>query len=174
MANTYTLISSNTLGSDTATVTFSSIPGTYTDLVLKGSARLSAAGVAFDTPFVRYNNNSSSIYSQIILRGTGSAAQSANSGANATRLELGNIPAATATANTFGSFEIYIPSYTASQNKPTSFFTAQENNNSTSYIQSIANLFRSTSAITEINLYNSAGVNFVTGSSFYLYGIKNS
>jgi hypothetical protein len=79
------------------------------------------------------------------------------------------------TTSTFNSSEIYIPSYTASQNKPINQFTAIENNNVTageSEIDAWAHLYRDTAAISSFII--TAYVTFAIGSSFYLYGIKNS
>jgi len=83
MPNTYTLISSNVLSSTAASVTFSSIPATFTDLVLRASIR----GNGTQTPDVgvlNINSNGASNFSSTYLRGTGSAANSARDTAAAT------------------------------------------------------------------------------------------
>jgi hypothetical protein len=84
------------------------------------------------------------------------------------------VDGATATANTFGSTEIYIPSYTVSQNKPLSIFSVQENNTSSAFIVCAANLWRNTAAVTSIYLVPNTASNFIATSSFYLYGISNA
>jgi hypothetical protein len=174
MANTYTLIASNTLGSSAASVTFSSIPATYTDLVLKVSVRSTRAATSnnFD---MRINSDSSSLYSYTYIYGSGSSAASSRS-SNDTSFFISTMNAANSTSSTFTSAEIYIPSYTASQNKPLGSFGAFENNSSTTNeIDANAHLYRSTSAITSLTLYSGLGsFSFDTGSSFFLYGIKNS
>ena len=171
MANTYVLISSNTLSSSAASVTFSSIPSTYTDLVLKVSVRSDRANTQDD---VRITFNSTTTnYSYTYLRGSGSAAISGSSTTDPWEW-FGNMDAANATSNTFANGELYIPSYLASQNKPTSAIMAMEDNvSSPVYLTANANLWRNTAAITSITLALGFG-NFVSGSSFYLYGIKNS
>ena len=173
MANTYTLIASNTLSSSAASVTFSSIPNTYTDLVIRGSVR-DTTSATISKIEVQFNANSSAIYSHTVLTGNGATASSARkSGAGNTFHDFDNtVDSATATASTFASFELYIPSYTASQNKPGSYFGAQENNNATAFITANANLFRDTAAISSIKF--TAQTSFVSGTSFFLYGIKNS
>lgn len=170
MANTYTLISAQTLASSAASVTFSSIPATYTDLVLRVSARTDQSGVSVST-IVTINGDTATNYSRIILQGNGSAASSSSSSsaANTRILTQGT----TATASTFGNTEIYIPSYTVSQNKPFSSFVVTETNATATDMLAQAHLWRNTAAITSIVFSLSAG-NFVSGSSFYLYGIKNS
>lgn len=171
MANTYTLIASNTLGSSAASVTFSSIPATYTDLVVRISARADT-GDTFQNLRVQINGNTGTVYSNTRLEGNGATASSARN-SNASFLASGEVDGSTATSNTFASIEMYFPSYAASINKPISTFAAQENNTTTAYIRGIAGLFSSTTAISSIQ-FKPVADNFVSGSSFFLYGIKNS
>ena len=174
MPNTYTLISSNVLTSTTASVTFSSIPATFTDLVLRISGRTTVTGQATDNLELRFNGSSSSIYSITRLRGDGSTASSSRNSGVTVINGLTAFDAADATTATFSSLEIYVPSYLASQNKPVSLFSAQENNNTTANVVFTAGLWRDTSAITSIYIGSNSGGSFVSDSSFYLYGIKNS
>ena len=67
---------------------------------------------------------------------------------------------------------MYIPSYTVSQSKPISTFTAQENNNTQGFITGIAGLYRDNAAISSITI--AAATTFASTSSFYLYGISNA
>jgi hypothetical protein len=172
MPVTYELIASNVLGSAAASVTFSAIPSTYTDLVLRASARNSAA-VNNAVLGLTVNGLTTTIYSTLYLQGTGSAASSTF---NATQTELnGNTFQGTATtADTFTSIEFYIPNYTVASNKPISGISHAENNATAALTRASANLIRTTAAITSINLFDTSAANFVAGSSFYLYGIKNS
>ena len=170
MPSTYTLISSNVLTSSAASVTFSAIPSTYTDLVLRISARGDRAGTMVN---INTNlNGGSGNHSYTYLEGNGSAVSSARF---ATQNNIGSNPmtAVSATANTFGSAELYIPSYTASQNKPINSIGVNETNSASAFIDSVAGLYNSVSAISSITLTPAAN-SFVSGSSFYLYGIKNS
>jgi hypothetical protein len=172
MPSTYTLISSNVLSSSAASVTFSAIPATFTDLVLRVSGRTDR-GSTFNTVLVEFNSNTSN-YSYTTLTGQGSTASSTrlSSGSSGS---FGVISGDTNTANTFGSGELYLPNYTASQNKPYSVFTVNESNAATIINQGVyANLWQNTSAITQIKLTPDNTTNFISGSSFYLYGIKNS
>lgn len=171
MANTYTLIASNTLSSSAASVTFSSIPSTYTDLVIRYSAR-GASNI--DTVTLRVNSDSTVLYSYRSLQGNGSAATSSNDGGGDTQSVLPyGVVNSTYTASTFSNGEIYIPNYTVSQNRQIGTFQTQENNSTTSGIATTATLYRSTTTISTLTLYGSAG-SFAAGSSFYLYGIANS
>lgn len=170
MASTYTLISSNVLSSSAASVTFSSIPSTYTDLVLKVSARGTGNG---NNIGLRFNGVSTGQYSRIYLMGDGATASSSiGSSETSADMRAGYNPAS-ATASTFSNAEIYIPSYQASQNKPLGSFNANENNGTTAQIAANANLWSNTASITSLEILIGTG-SFVSGSSFYLYGIKNS
>jgi hypothetical protein len=170
---TYTLISSNVLASSAASVTFSSIPATYTDLVLRISARTSSASAANNIR-VQFNSDTSTNYSETSLRGSGSAASSYRVSSATELVEGFVINADSSTSNTFGSLELYIPSYTASQSKPMSSFPVQENNTTAANIIPTAELWRNNAAITSIYMYISGGNTLMVGSSFYLYGISNA
>jgi len=171
MATTYTLISSNVLTSSAASVTFSSIPGTYTDLVLRISARGTSTDFT-DYPIVLEINDTSSTlsYTEVSYNG-GTPASYNGTGV----FYIPQFSLATTTANTFGTSEVYFPNYTVSQNKPFSAFGAPENNGAINRrgISAIAGLWRNTAAITKLYMTMAAG-NFVSGSSFYLYGISKS
>lgn len=178
MANTYTLISSNVLTATAATVTFSAIPATFTDLVLRISTRSDSPNGqgAADGLFVRFNSSTAGQYSWTILKGDGTTA---TSGHNYT---VGNFYAGDffgtvgylATASTFSSTEFYIPNYASSNTKPMSVFGVNETNATAAYLGVEAALWNNTSAISSISLSPVFANNFVSGSSFYLYGIKNS
>ena len=171
MANTYTLISSNVLASAAASVTFSSIPATYTDLVVRASARSSVAGVFSDLVTTINSDTTAANYSHTYLNGQGSTAYSGRGNEKVNDSLTGN----NATASTFSSFEYYIPSYTVSQFKPFSIITNIENNSSTDWAETaVAYLYRSNTAISTLKFAPPSAVNFAAGSSFYLYGIKNS
>ena len=171
MANTYTLISSNVLTSSAATVTFSAIPSTYTDLVLRWSARGTAAVSA--VAIYAKLNTSTGVYSYTLV-GVDDGTVLSDRGSNQTNNDSGRFSGGSTTANTFGSGELYLPNYAGTTQKPMSSFAVSENNSSTVYrIRANAMLANVTSAVSSIELSTSTG-NFDSGSSFYLYGIKNS
>lgn len=175
MANTYTLIASNTLSSSAASVTFSSIPNTYTDLVLRFSARASGSGSLAGLA-IKFNGSTTSIYSNTNLLAYSASGTSDRTTNAASIPATDNITDGGGTANTFSNNELYIPSYTASQNKPTSLSSVVEKNTVTNFewlVYTGAGLYRDTAAISSIALTTNAG-SFVSGSSFFLYGIKNS
>ena len=178
MPSTYTLISSNVLASSAASVTFSAIPSTYTDLVLRCSTRADSSSGSYASYILASINSTttSGSFTVLSMNSTSTAATSFNATGNTNWLGAAN--GGGTTANTFSNVELYLPSYTASQNKPMSVFSVFENNASGVGTGgpwgAFAELWSSTSAITSISLTLSGGYNFVSGSSFYLYGLKSS
>ena len=172
MPSTYTLISSNVLASSAASVTFSAIPSTYTDLVLRFSTRTDAATTQSQM-WITINGLTTSIYSFRRFYGTGTAVSNEASAATLPdNVTTAIADGANATASTFANGEIYIPSYTVAQNKPFSSISSQENNLTAAYTSALAGLISSTASVTSLSILTPS--NFVSGSSFYLYGIKNS
>ena len=169
MAATYEPISTQTLGSSTAVITFSSIPQTYTDLVIVVN---SAGSVALDWD-VQFNGDSGSgsgtNYSVTGLGGNGTSASSSRaSAANSTRLDQG---AGNMSATTIQAIAItHIFNYT---NTTTYKAILSRTSNAGYGAGSSAGLWRNTAAITQIAYSNwGAGATYVAGSTFTLYGIK--
>ena len=167
-SNTYTLIASSTVGSGGASsIDFTSIPSTYTDLVLICSLRVSRASTVNNT-VIKFNGSSSS-YSEKVLYGSGS---SAGSYSDTQIYDVNN--AANSTANTFANSQFYIPNYAGSANKSVSNDSVSENNATSATSQLVAGLWSNTAAITSISLTDYSGTNFVQYSTAYLYGVKNA
>jgi hypothetical protein len=167
MANTFFKIASVTVGSGgAANMTFSSIPSTYTDLVIKISARDTRSGFGSNT-IIGFNGSTSNFTFRRLI-GDGSTAESD------TAFGLGVFNGNTSTSNTFANAEVYIPNYTSSNNKSYSVDSVSENNNTTAYQQLTAGLWSQTTAITSVNLYPASGENWMQYSTATLYGIKNS
>lgn len=171
MASSRYLISSQTLGSSQASVTFSSIPSGYTDLVLKWSVRTDYG--ATRTGFKLTANSITSGYSETYLLQYSSTVTSGSYTGNA--FFWGEyIDGTGATSDTFGSGEVYIPSYTVSQYKPMSLFSVAEGNSSTDTgMYAKALLLSQNAAISSLTATANTG-NFVSGTSFYLYGLKSN
>lgn len=168
MANTYTLIQSITVGAGgAASIAFSSIPQTYTDLVLVSSLR--STSTSNDLAMTLAFNGSTSNFTSIYLYGN-IPGGTAVSGSNA--FYHGNLNGNGSTANIFTSTSLYIPNYAGSTNKSYSVNNTMENNSTTSYPFLVAGLWSVTSAITSITISNAS--NFAQYSSASLYGIKNS
>jgi hypothetical protein len=168
MPNTFTLIQAVTVGSGGASsISFSSIPGTFTDLCVKFSARDNSSYIANNIA-ISFNGSSTS-FSVRNLYGNGSSASSGTQ-TNAAALAA----AANATASTFSNSEIYIPNYAGSTNKSYSGDSVSENNATEAYDWFYAGLWSNTAAITSITIAAGSSATFQNYSNFYLYGIKNS
>ena len=169
MANTYTLIGSSTATSGAVSyIDFTSIPGTYTDLLVKASLRINEPYVS-ENFYIQFNGTTTNLtYKQIIgvpNAGTVSSNSSFPGYANGS----------TSTSNTFGNLEIYIPNYTSTSTyKSFSSDTVNENNTSEARPALAAGLWSSNSAITSIRLISDTGATLLQYSSAYLYGIKKS
>ena len=172
MADTYTLLEKITVGAAGASsVTFTSIPQTYTDLQILVSARSTRTSDFRDELFIRFNSDSGNNYSVRDLNGSGSTAGTSSS-LTTNYLKRGTTPTDNATASTFSNNTIYIPNYTGSNQKSVSTEEVTENNSSTNnYLDLRAGLWTGTSAITSISLTPEVGPNFAQYSTFYLYGI---
>lgn len=168
MANTYQLIASNTVSTPVASVTFSSIPATYTDLVLQVSVRSTEADTG--TSLRVYFNSDTGNISVKELRAISTTVASYT----VSYAQAGYIAGANSQANTFGSATIYIPNYTSSSNKSSLGDIAQvSNTGAENYGVLSARLWSVTDAITSVTV-DDAAANWAQYSSFYLYGIKNS
>jgi hypothetical protein len=152
------------LTSGQAAISFNSIPQDFTDLYILMSARTNRV-LEGDGFYLRFNNNSSG-YTQRRLIGSGSGVSSD------TQTGVFFTTAANATANTFGNSSIYVPNYTGNAFKSYSNDGASENNATTSYLGINAGLWSNTAAISSIVIVPEGGTEFVTNSSFSLYGVR--
>ena len=177
---TMTLLGKQTVGSAGASsITFSSIPQTYTDLIVKWSTRGTANNGGLS---IRFNGDtSSSNYYYIDLHTqNGTSVQTFNQATYAgynTYIYAWAEPS-TFTASTFSNGEMYLPNYTStSVKKAMSIDSGGENNATAAYLGYISGTWTSTSAITSINIQpdlGSTGSNFAQYSTFLLYGVSTT
>jgi hypothetical protein len=156
---TYTQIATTTLSSAQSSVTFSSISGSYTDLVLVTNGKMSAGSAVNNK--ITFNSDTGTNYSRTYVYGDGS---SALSGRDSSQDNLGFI-------------------YWSSTNPSTTIIQIQNYSNTTTYKTALARtsesgvaaayvgLWRSTSAITSITITRGSTNDFASGSTFSLYGI---
>jgi hypothetical protein len=172
MATTFTKIADVTVGSGgAASIDFTSIPGTYTDLVIKYSLRSNVSGVN-ESVGLRFNSDSGANYSYKRLYATGSATGSDSPGSNYSW--GGYVAGNTSTANTFGNGETYIPNYAGSTAKSNSADGVGETDATTAYMSLHANLWNSSSAINAITLLPINGTAWNQYSTATLYGVNNA
>jgi hypothetical protein len=173
MTNTMTFISSVTVGSGGASsINLTSIPSTYTDLILKISFRNTNAGSPNGDSTLQFNSDTANNYAVNTLYSTGSSMVSNifSSSQEDIRPNGGN-----STANTFANVEIYIPNYAGSKTKSFSVDLVVENNATSNFMNLDAGLWSSTAAITSIQI--NAGTYSQTLAQYstaYLYGVKNA
>lgn len=166
MAITYEPIATQTLSSNQTSVIFSSIPQTYTDLILVcGSLGMNTVGSAGR---LRFNSDSGTNYSSTWMVADGTSTLSSRDSSQTSMRIIG--------------------AYTGpnTSNAETYTFSIQNYTNTTTYktvigrgsapskeVYSIVGLWRSTSAITSMTIVSYNGTDsFLTGSTFTLYGIK--
>jgi hypothetical protein len=151
-----------------SSVTFTSIPQSYTDLQITMSSRVDAAnGVAQ----LYFNGSTASDKRWLRVYGDGSSAVSGNSSGLSAYFRPIGMNRSDQTASVFGNMSIYIPNYTSSSTyKSMSADGVNENNATFAEAALNAGLWESNSAITSITIIPSAG-NFVQYSTFYLYGV---
>jgi hypothetical protein len=141
---------------------------------VKYSTRTDRA-VFVEAIYLQFNASGGTAYSDRLLFSTGTAVMANTSSSQANINNAGITSGATATANTFGSGEIYIPNYLRSMNKTTSSEGISENNNSTdAYMHVNTGLWSNTAAITSLKIVPVQGNSFVQYSTAYLYGISNA
>ena len=159
--STEVAIATQTLGSAASSITFSSIPSTYTDLRLVMVCTTSAVGVVR----IQFNGDTATNYSETSLAGNGATARSGSS-VNKTYIDIDNL-AGNTSATIPELYTIDVFSYAGSTYK-TVLNTSSEDNNGSGTLTRQVGLWRSTSAITSIALIGST---FSIGTTATLYGI---
>lgn len=172
MAVTYTPIQTTTLGSAQSTVTFSSIPSTYTDLILVVNSATTHTLATFVS--MLFNSDASTNYSINEMFGTGSTANSSQAGnTNVAWLGL-DVSISTTLGESIITSDIM--SYRNTSVNKSWLGRVNRASSSLDYpgTNTVSGTWRNTAAITSITVQNTRGgtnYNFATGSSFTLYGI---
>jgi hypothetical protein len=157
---TYEPIATATASGSQATISFTSISGSYTDLVLVTQTSYGANGKSIN---MQFNSDTGANYSYTFLLGDGSAASSGRGTA------ITGVPFAfIATA---GQVDVSIVSIQNYSNSTTYKTCLYRSNNAANRVQANVALWRSTSAITRIDVKSNDGTNYSSGSTFTLYGI---
>lgn len=161
MPQTYVPLGSYTTTAGQTSVTFSSIPSGYTDLVLSGQAGI-AVGAPDDILSIRLNGATTG-YSTTIIKGSGSAAETYRV-TGAGYLSMGREAYNCAVIIHFLNYS------NTTTNK--SLIGRLNVADYTSGVTATVGLWQSTAAINSITIYEQAGAQFATGRVFSLYGIK--
>jgi hypothetical protein len=157
MPSTYTPIATTTLGSNAGSVTFSSVPSIYTDIIAVCNIKLSSAS----TIYTQVNADNGNNYSKTSLEAeNGAVTSSRNSNINSPLFGY------SADTNNFGNTIINYQNYSNTTTNKT--FIGR--GNYIGFVVASVALWRNTAAINEIKILGS----FATGSSFTLYGVKSA
>lgn len=163
--NTYEAIATQTLGSAAATVTFSSIPSTYTDLVIVSSP----ANNTSDSLYFKINGDTGSSYSTTWMTGNGTTATSSRQGTNTTGI-LAGAPVVGMSSTNYGVSVIQIMNYSNATTYKTALCRWALGSAETN---ATVGLWRSTSAITSVTILSGGGT-LSANSTFSIYGVKNA
>lgn len=172
MALTYDKIATTTLSSAVASVSFTSISSTYTDLVVIASVQGQSAGCNMEIWFNGDGSNTN--YSSTVLYGAGAAGATRNS--NQAKIDFGtNGGMPYANSNQFGLAVYHIQNYSNSTTYKTVLGTARSPNGGYTDAPEItfaAGIWRNTAAITSINIGVNNSKTMQIGSTITIYGIK--
>ena len=171
MPSTYTPIATTTLGSAASTITFSSISGTYTDLIV--ACKLPANGTSNNSDGFRFqlNGDTASNYSATWLTNSGTTPVSSRE-SSATKGRVGNI---SQTTNDVGTAIVQFLNYSNTTTYKTVLGRSGNlNSNGDSNVFAAVSMWRSTAAITQIVFSSSGGANFPIGTMMTIYGVKSA
>lgn len=163
-----TLISTTTVSTPVASITLSSLPQTYTDLLIVVSPRSDSASTALNL-LMQFNGDTGANYAYKYLRGSGATVGVGGGTGQTSILANSVVPGSTATANTFGNITYTIPNYAGSLSKMVLNNGVSENNAATSYQTLNGGAWTSTAAITSI-AFTTTG-NFVANTVVSVYGV---
>jgi hypothetical protein len=171
----YDSIATVTVGAGgSSSITFSSIPSTYTNLQIRYNARTDRSGSAEDNIQLRFNSDSGNNYTTNVFYGDGSTAGSFSDGTNVTFNTRGMVSASAATSNIFGAGIYDIFNYgNTSINKTVKCLSGYDQSGS-AQVRLSSGIWFNTAAITSITIVSANNANMVQNSSFALYGIKGA
>jgi hypothetical protein len=158
MTDTYRPLATVTLGSSASSDTFSSIHATYRDLIVVNSGTTSSNSSAY----LQYNADTGSNYSQVLMLGNGTAAQSFSG--TSTGAEVGTV------YGTQGIIRVQIMDYSATDKHKTAL---SRSDNAANQTLASATRWANTAAITSVRAYYQTAATWQTGTTFNLFGIAS-
>ena len=173
--SSYESIATTTVGSGgAATITFSSIPSTYTHLQLRATLRTSDSGSSAGDIVIQFNSDTGTNYSNHILYGNGSSAGAAGASSQSKNYTIFT-STAIAGASYFGAAIVDVLDY-ANTNKYKTIrsLSGADYNNTNGQVRFGSSVWLNTNVVSTITLTDYVGTNFAQYSSFALYGIKGA
>lgn len=155
----WTQIASTTLGGSAGSITFSSISGSYRDLVILGNCDFDSS-----TRLKMRVNGSSANYYYLNLGATGGSYYTFNAGG----YDSADFYAGANVSGTWQPFRIELNDYSSTDNAKSWYYSGGKPG---STIEFGSGNWNNTSAVNSITLFPSGGVNFITGTQISLYGI---
>ena len=166
--STYTPIATYSVPSTTSSYTFTSISGSYTDLVLEMNIQgVASSGSGANTVFLEFNGDTGSNYSRTALLADSGGAQS-NRNSNQAKITAGNGFESSTLSNTYATLIMNIQNYSNTTTYKTLIGRWSSN---ADRVGAPVGLWRSTSAITSIKITCDSASGIAQGSTFTLYGI---
>jgi hypothetical protein len=162
---TYTPLATVTLGSSASSVTFSSIPATYRDLVLVYAGRTTSTADG-DALIARYNGDTGSNYSQVRMAGFGTTTFSGSF--SGTVHEVGRLHTSISDNTNPSQGLVNLMDYSATDKHKTS---VSRSGYAANLVDATAARWANTAAITTILLFPATTTNFAAGATFNLYGV---
>lgn len=172
MPATYEPLATTTLTGTQATIDFTSISGSYTDLVISLYAQNAAATTGTRTGLMKLNSDSTANYSYTTISGDGTTAASTRASSQSGGIFYAELVRNGNGTNMFGFARIQLFNYAGSTNKTILSESSADLNGSGS-VTRIVGLWRSTSAITSISLIGGSE-GFASGTRATLYGIARA
>ena len=166
---TFEPIATTTLGSAASSITFSSIPSTYTDL--RVIVTWNTNNATFNNLAITFNNDTATNYSDTYIYGNGASVGSARETSQA-YINCG-LSAGDSSTTKFAFNTLDVMSYAGSTYK-TLLNTNSDDNNGSGYVITTVGLWRSSSAINRLDLKCLSTANFVAGTTATLYGVKSA
>lgn len=172
VATSYESIATVTVGSGgSSTITFSSIPATYTHLQIRAICRTTAGTSNINSIFGQFNSDTGSNYARHFINGSGTSV-GANNGVSQTSMFWGtNIE--TLGTNIFAANVIDILDYANTNKYKTTRSLSGVDANGSGFVQFMSGLWMNTAAVTSITILPNSD-SFIQYSHFALYGIKGS
>ena len=168
-------IATTNITTNTASVTFSSIPATFAHLQLRVIGRTDRSGSAYDAFLIRVNNDTTAAnYTYHYILGEGASASAGQENGSYGGAVVYRLPGATAASNIFGATITDILDYTSTNKNKTLRSIGATDLNGSGEIYFGSNLWLNTSAITSLVIVPRTGTNFVQYSQFALYGIRSA
>jgi hypothetical protein len=164
---TYTALANITLGSSASSVTFSSIPATYRDLVVV----MNVGGATAASSRLRFNADSGNNYNWVFMNGSGSSTTS-SSQSNQNNLDIGAFIGLSATVGPYNLIA-QIMDYSATDKHKTVLSRVNLTTDLYPGTTALAGRWASTSAITTVQLFPDSATSWISGSTFALYGIAS-